>query len=648
MVSGNLLPTKASYRPSDICTTDDSLAGTFHGIETTSYTNGSANSCAAVAQTCSDRKNGLRNFESIDISWKNLSYTVNSGKQLKPLVDNLSGEAFPGTLTAIMGPSGAGKTTLLNLLTGFYDKSYKGEVQINGYVRDQALFNKQSCYVMQEDRLLPALTVYEAISMSVELRMPTWSKIAKERMVERSIAEWGLGECRDTRTENLSGGQRKRLAIAQELVNNPPVLFLDEPTSGLDNVSSLMCVQVLKKMASTGHTVICSIHAPSAKIFSYFDRLYMVSRGRCIYNGRVDQLLPFLAQRGLHCPEYHNPADYICELASEEHSDHCDRLSAEFRIPVRSAEQGVDYSSTTIYGGKVMTEQERAERYRMYSFKVNQLRQFRILFKRCWLSIIRNKVATMLRLLAYAAFALMTIVLFYDIGSSATTVVHSVKLYFVVVCICVVQTVFPSTVVFPVEVSVLVREQRNCWYGLKIYYLAYYFAELPFLVVPISLFMGAIYYPTAQPLEFWRFAAMLLFSIQLSGVSQAIALAVSALCTVQSAAAVAFPIVSPAFMFCGAFAPRQMLKPYVSWLTEVSFVNHAYNGLLVSAYGYGRAKLPCDDFICVYDDPAELLKITGTGGDRTIHEFWLILVAMEAAIRILGFFLLRFRLSRKT
>ncbi|KAH7951099.1 hypothetical protein HPB52_004730 [Rhipicephalus sanguineus] len=565
---------------------------------------------------------------------------------LKPLVDNLSGEALPGTLTAIMGPSGAGKTTLLNLLTGFYDKSYKGEVQINGRVRDQALFNKQSCYVMQDYRLLPALTVYEAISMSVELRMPALSQTAKEEMVQRSIAEWGLAECRNTRTENLSGGQRKRLAIAQELVNNPPVLFLDEPTSGLDNVSSLMCVQVLKKLASAGHTVICSIHAPSAKIFSYFDTLYMVSGGRCIYNGKVDELLPFLAQRGLPCPEYHNPADYMSELASDEHSDHCDRLSTEFRIPLPCAEQGFDYSHTTIYGGKVMTEEERSEQYRMYSFKVSQLQQFRTLLRRCWLSIIRNKVATVLRVVVYAAFAAMSIILFYDTGSRATTVVHSVKLYFVVVCICVVQTVFPSTVVFPVEVSVLVREQRNCWYGLKAYCLAYYIAELPFLVLPITLYMGAIYYPTAQPQELWRFAAMLLFTIQLCGVSQAIALATSALCTAQSAATVAFPIVSPAFMFCGAFAPRQMLTPYVSWLTEVSFVNHAYNGLLLSAYGYGRAKFPCSDFICVYDDPDELLRSAGVE-DRTIHEFCLILLAMEIVIRILGFFLLRFRLSRK-
>ncbi|KAH7944950.1 hypothetical protein HPB49_002649 [Dermacentor silvarum] len=241
---------------------------------------------------------------------RQIKTTTFDGPPSRNLVQNMSGEVRSGTLTAVMGPSGAGKTTLLNLLTGFYDKGYTGEVHINGYVRERELFNKQSCYVMQEDRLLPLLTVFEAISMSVELRMPNIEPKDKAKKVEQSIQEWGLEVCRNTLTENLSGGQRKRLAIAQELVNNPPVLFLDEPTSGLDNVSSLMCVQILKRMASMGHTVVCSIHAPSAKIFSYFDMLYMVSGGRCIYNGEVDNLLGFLSRQGLQCPPFHNPADY--------------------------------------------------------------------------------------------------------------------------------------------------------------------------------------------------------------------------------------------------------------------------------------------------------------------------------------------------
>ncbi|KAH7952117.1 hypothetical protein HPB52_018812 [Rhipicephalus sanguineus] len=95
----------------------------------------------------------------------------------------MSGAARPGTLTAIMGPSGAGKTTLLNLLSGFYDTGYEGEVQINGYVRSPRLFTKQSCYVMQQDRLSPTLTVQEALTMSVELRMPLLDKVSKMEKV---------------------------------------------------------------------------------------------------------------------------------------------------------------------------------------------------------------------------------------------------------------------------------------------------------------------------------------------------------------------------------------------------------------------------------------------------------------------------------
>ncbi|CAN7939696.1 unnamed protein product, partial [Ixodes hexagonus] len=259
------------------------------------------------------KQRGCRNYESIILEWRNLTFEVKSGKVKKNLVTNVSGAAHPGTLTAIMGPSGAGKTTLLNLLSGHYEKGYKGEVHINGYVRDQMLFNKQSCYVMQQDRLLPTLTIHEALTMSVGLRMTTAPDHVKAQMassVDRLVEEWGLSECRHTRTARLSGGEKKRLAIAQELVDNPPVVFLDEPTTGLDNCSSLMCVQILKRLAERGHTVICSLHAPSAKIFSHFDMLYMMSDGRCIYNGETSNLLSFLSEHGLSCPEFHNPADF--------------------------------------------------------------------------------------------------------------------------------------------------------------------------------------------------------------------------------------------------------------------------------------------------------------------------------------------------
>ncbi|KAL1414537.1 hypothetical protein MTO96_007326 [Rhipicephalus appendiculatus] len=238
----------------------------------------------------------------VTIEWKNVSYAVTHGKEKKTLVKNMYGKAASGTMTAIMGPSGAGKTTLLNVLSGHYDKGYEGEVQVNGWVRDTELFNRQSCYRPPSEH--------------------TWST--------RRCLGGGLEDCRNTRAGQLSGGQRKRLSIAQEVVSNPPVIFLDEPTSGLDSSSALRCVSVMKSLASAGHTVICSIHNPSAKLLYHFDTLYMISGGSCIYNGSVESLLPFLQSQGLNCPAHHNPADYITEIASGEHGDVQARLAAHF------------------------------------------------------------------------------------------------------------------------------------------------------------------------------------------------------------------------------------------------------------------------------------------------------------------------------
>ncbi|KAF6818820.1 ABC transporter [Colletotrichum plurivorum] len=240
----------------------------------------------------------------------------------KTLLHQVSASLPAGTLTAIIGGSGSGKTTLLNTMSERMISprlSQAGSVTFNGA---EGVGNARHAYVMQQDILLPTLTVRETLQYSADLRLPPPTTTEeRRRIVEEVILELGLKECADTRIGNsqhrgCSGGEKRRVSIGVQLLSNPSVVFLDEPTTGLDATSAFQLVRTLKKLASKGRTVITTIHQPRSEIWDLFDNIIILSRGGPVYSGLAKDCAPWFGGMGFKLPPFVNPAEFFIDVAA--------------------------------------------------------------------------------------------------------------------------------------------------------------------------------------------------------------------------------------------------------------------------------------------------------------------------------------------
>ena len=430
----------------------------------------------------------LTNPESPTIlTFTDINVTVKGKKHARKILDSLSG-TITGGFWAIMGASGSGKTTLLSTISLRLDTNYmniSGEFRINGREYSRADLKVMSAYVMQDDLLHAELTVYETLHYASMLRMgnEATSEQRKKR-IEEVLLLMRIQHCRDviignSRRKGISGGERKRVSIAMELLNRPKLLFLDEPTSGLDSTTALTVCEALKELADKGEcTVICTIHQPQPKIFDLFDNLILMKLGTIVYQGPAHKTEAFLENMGFPCPPDSAIADHLLDVISPHNEDGSvvdDHVKEKLQVPVNLS-LGIEKDLNT----------KQAVR--------SWIDQFLILLQRNWAQYLRSPDIIFITLIVAILLAVFTGGgIWRDIGTDANSIPLRVPSLFF---ICVTQGIIgslQSVNSFPSERAIMLRERQAGAYQTSAYFAAKSAVDLIAQIWPTFVFCAIVY-----------------------------------------------------------------------------------------------------------------------------------------------------------
>ncbi|KAL3512961.1 hypothetical protein ACH5RR_025678 [Cinchona calisaya] len=451
------------------------------------------------------------------LAWKDLTVmvTLNNG-ETQNVLEGLTGYAEPGSFTALMGPSGSGKSTLLDALSGRLAANafLSGTILLNG--RRAKLSFGTAAYVTQDDNLIGTLTVRETIAYSASLRLPDrmpW--LEKRSLVESTIIEMGLQDCADTVIGNwhlrgISGGEKRRVSIAVEILMRPRLLFLDEPTSGLDSASAFFVTQTLRGLSRDGRTVIASIHQPSSEVFELFDRLYLLSGGKTVYFGQASEAYEFFAQAGFPCPTLRNPSDHFLRCINSDFDKVKATLKGSMKIRFESNDDPLE-KITTAESIRTLIDCYRRSQY-CYSAKekveemskikgtvldsggsqASFLMQAFTLTKRSFINMSRDFGYYWLRLIIYIVVTICIGTIYLNVGTSYSSILARGACASFVFGFVTFMSIggFPS---FVEDMKVFQRERLNGHYGVTAFVISNTLSAMPFLIL-ITFISGTVCY----------------------------------------------------------------------------------------------------------------------------------------------------------
>lgn len=514
----------------------------------------------------------------IILSWANM--TVSTKKEPKKiLLDNISG-SITGGFWAIMGASGGGKTTLLSTLSLRLDTNVidvVGEFRLNGAKYSKHILKSMSAYVMQDDLLHAELTVFETLTYAANLRLPKgFTKEQRVDRVEEVLSLMGITYCKgviigDTRRKGISGGERKRVCVAVELLTSPKLVFLDEPTSGLDSTTALAVCETLKQLSSSGDcTVVCTIHQPQQKIFELFDNLILMKRGSIVYQGSCLKSIRFLENVGLPCPEGVNPADYLIDVINPNRKDGASILiddHGKLEVPVNLS-FGFDKPSFSTEGAS------------------SWWAQFRILFQRNMQQYWRRKdIIAMSFCVTVLLSVFIGLGVWHNIGTDQTSVRKRVPSLFFA---CVTQGIvaaLQSINSFPAERAVMLRERSSGTYYVSSYFMAKTAKDFLTNIWQPMLFTCIVYFLIGYQARPDKFFLYMMFMILDTFAATSLATAITCcFVSIEMSTVVLASMLEVSRLYGGFFTSPLQLDAAPNWrfADALSYLKYAFVGVALN------------------------------------------------------------------
>lgn len=397
----------------------------------------------------------------VTLAWRDLCVTATNDGKARRIIECVSGAVRAGSLVAVLGASGAGKTTLMHALAHrpLPGAVVEGRVLVGGREARPADMRQLAGFLHQEDLFVGCLTAEEHLCLVARLRN-CGGRRARDVAVRLGVSSAAL----NTRLNRLSGGERKRVALAAELLTSPPILFCDEPTSGLDSFQAAGVVTALRAVAARGHTVLASIHQPSTDTFAAFGQVLLLASGRVAFFGPAALAADHLRRLGHASPPNCNPADHLVRTlcTRDVAAVVCDHYAVSEQA--RRVASLLDFEERSADAIVIRPVQQR---------NVPLHVQAACLIARGLASTWRDPTAQALRLAQKLAIAAMVGLCYLGTDALTQAGVQSVQgVVFILSAENVFSPMYATLPLIPSEMPLLLREYNAGLYSLPVYYVS--------------------------------------------------------------------------------------------------------------------------------------------------------------------------------